>query len=116
MPRTLLFLVAVVLSTVTANLLLKVGVTADPTGGFIAKLLHPNVLLGLALFGAGAILYLLVLARLPLNVAQSVLALQYVGVMLGSVLVLGEPMPPARVLGAALITGGVILVGLSAAG
>ncbi len=116
MPRTLLFLACVILSTVAANLLLKAGVAADPTGGFITKLLQPHVLLGLALFGAGAMLYLLVLARLPLNVAQSALALQYVGVMLGSVVVLGEPMPPARLLGAALITSGVILVGLSATG
>ncbi|MGH7084465.1 MAG: hypothetical protein ACREFN_05680, partial [Acetobacteraceae bacterium] len=63
MPKTVLFLAAVILSTVAANLLLKTGVAADPASGFITKLLQPYVLLGLALFGIGAMLYLLVLAR-----------------------------------------------------
>lgn len=115
MPKTLLFLTAVICSTVAGNLLLKAGVSSDPTDGLIAKLLQPYVLLGLALFGTGAMLYLMVLSRLPLSVAQSVLALQYVGVMLGSTLVLGEPMPPSRLLGAVLITGGIIFIGLSSA-
>lgn len=115
MLRSLPLIAAVIASVVTANLLLKSGVSTDPTATFITRFLQPYVLLGLALFGAGALLYLVVLSRLPLNVAQSVLALQYVGVMLGSVVVLGEPMPPVRLIGAALITGGVILIGLSTA-
>ncbi|MGH7102954.1 MAG: EamA family transporter [Acetobacteraceae bacterium] len=113
MLRSLPLVGAVIVSVVAGNLLLKSGVAADPTGGLVTKLLQPYVLLGLALFGTGAMLYLLVLERLPLNVAQSVLALQYVGVMLGSVVVLGEPMPPARVIGAILIAAGVLVVGLS---
>ncbi len=116
MLRSLPLIGAMIMSAVTANLLLKTGVAARNAGGLVAILMHPTVLCGLALFGGAAMLYLLVLERLPLNVAQSMMALQFVGVMVGSVVVLGEPMPPARLLGAALITGGVILVGLSATG
>jgi drug/metabolite transporter (DMT)-like permease len=71
------------------------------------------VVLGLALFGVGAMLYILVLSRLALNVAQSMLALQYVGVMLGSALILGEPISPTRLLGAGMIAAGVVVVAWS---
>lgn len=113
MLRSLPLIAAMILSTVAANLLLKTGATANPMGGFITKLLQPCVLMGLVLFGTAAMLYLLVLERLPLNVAQSLLALQFVGVILGSVFVLGEPMPPTRLLGTAMIACGVIVVGWS---
>jgi drug/metabolite transporter (DMT)-like permease len=113
MVRSLPLIAAMILCTVVANLLLKTGAVADPAVGFVAKLLQPCVLLGLAFFGAGAMLYIIVLSKLALNVAQSMLALQYVGVTLGSVWVLGEPMPPARLLGAAMITAGVLVVAWS---
>jgi hypothetical protein len=70
----------------------------------------------LAMFGAGAALYILVLSRLALNAAQSMLALRYAGVMLGSAWVLGEPMPPIRLLGAAMIVVGVAIVAWSTFG
>jgi drug/metabolite transporter (DMT)-like permease len=113
MLKTLPLIAAMIISAVVGNLLLKTGATARPPSGLVMMVLHPSVICGLTLFGAAAMLYLLVLQRLPLNVAQSMMALQFVGVMLGSVLVLGEPMPPARLLGAILITTGVIVVGWS---
>ena len=113
MVKSLSLIAAMILCTVAANLLLKSGAVTDPIGSFVEKLLQPRVMLGLALFGAGALLYILVLSRLALNVAQSMLALQYVGVMLSSVWVLGEPMPAVRLLGAAMITVGVAIVAWS---
>jgi drug/metabolite transporter (DMT)-like permease len=111
--KALPLIAAMILCTVAANLLLKTGAVANPIGGFVAKLLRPCVMLGLTLFGVGAVLYILVLSRLALNVTQTMLALQYVGVMLGSVWVLGEPMPPLRLLGAVMITVGVAIVAWS---
>jgi len=113
MLRTLLLIAAMILSAVIGNLLLKTGVLARQPSGLVTVILHPRVICGLTLFGGAAMLYLLVLQRMPLNVAQSMMALQFVGVMLGSVVILGEPMPPTRLLGAALITIGVLIVGWS---
>jgi drug/metabolite transporter (DMT)-like permease len=113
MVKSLPLIAAMILCTVAGNLLLKTAAVANPIGGFVAKLLQPCVMLGLTLFGVGALLYILVLSRLALNVAQSMLTLQYVGVMLTSVWILGEPMPSVRLIGAAMITVGVAIVAWS---
>jgi drug/metabolite transporter (DMT)-like permease len=50
---------------------------------------------GLALFGCGGIVYAILLRRVPLNVAMSFTAAQFVGVIFAASLVLGEPVSPA---------------------
>jgi len=100
--------------TVVANLLLKSGAGAAGTAsGNMLGLFNWRIAGGLASFALGAVFYILILTRLPLNVAQSFAALQFVAVVLASWLVLGEPIGAARWAGIGLIGTGILLVGMS---
>ena len=103
-----------VIAASAANLLMKLG--ADATGGvsMAYRLMDWRILVGLSLFALSALLYIVLLGALPLNVAQSMLALQYVAVMVASVFLLGEALPLLRLVGAAFVVVGVLLIGLSA--
>lgn len=101
--------------TVTANLLLKTGaMAAGVASGHWIGLLNWRVVAGLGSFALGAFFYVVILTRLPLNVAQSFAALQFVAVILAASLILGEPIGLLRWAGILLICGGIFLVGLSA--
>ncbi len=113
--RTLPLFAVMMLLTVTANLLLKWGTVAPGAGsGHWLALLNWRVAAGLASFGLGAAFYVVILTKLPLNVAQSFAAFQFVAVILAAWLILGEPISLLRAAGMALICGGIFLVGVSA--
>jgi drug/metabolite transporter (DMT)-like permease len=100
--------------TVAANLLLKQGASAqDIPQDFFSKVLSWQVLAGLTFFGLAAINYLLILTWLPLNVAQSFSAVQFVAVIFAARYVLSEPINPAQWLGISLIALGIVVVGWS---
>jgi undecaprenyl phosphate-alpha-L-ara4N flippase subunit ArnE len=103
---------AMVLAACAGNMLLKLGVDASGLQGTV-PLLDLRVLLGASLFGCALLFYVLLLKRVPLNVAQCFMSLQFVGVILASYLFLHEPLPALRIAGVALIACGVILVGYS---
>lgn len=106
--------VAMIFLTVTANLLLKSGATVPGASSQnLLGLLNWRVIAGLASFALGAVFYVLILTKLPLNVAQSFAALQFVAVVLASWLVLGEPVGGLRWAGIALIGAGILLVGMT---
>lgn len=111
-------LVAIVLFMVIAaaggNLLMKLGADATNDVSMVYRLMDWRILIGLSLFALSAVLYIVLLGALPLNVAQSMMALQYVVVMITSVLLLGEALPLLRLLGAGFVVVGVLLIGLSA--
>jgi drug/metabolite transporter (DMT)-like permease len=69
---------------------------------------------GLSLFGCGGIVYAFLLRRVPLNIAQSFTAAQFVGVIVAASLVLGEPISLGRWLGIACISFGIFVVGHTA--
>jgi undecaprenyl phosphate-alpha-L-ara4N flippase subunit ArnE len=106
--------VAMISFTVLANLLMKTGADglAGP-GSFWMRVLSWKLAAGLAAFGVAALLYVLILSWLPLNVAQSFAAAQFIAVILASRLVLDEPIGSAQWLGIALIAGGIAIVGWS---
>ena len=104
---------ATIASVVCGNLLLKLGAMRSAESGLVAWIVDWRILSGLALFGAGAVFYLLLLRRLPLNVAQSFLVAQFVGVILGSYFILDEPLPLIRLGGIVLIIAGILVVGFS---
>ena len=104
--------VTMICLTVTANLLLKSGAGASSDN--MLGLLNWRIVGGLASFALGAVFYVLILTRLPLNVAQSFAALQFVAVILASWLVLGEPIGSLRWAGIALVGAGILLVGMTA--
>src|SRR5512135_1142912 len=110
--RVALAYVLMISLTVLANLLLKLGATEKgASGNILIDLLNWRVVGGLTSFALAAFIYVVVLSRVPLNVAQSFLSLQFVAVIIASALFLGEPIGPLRWLGIALIVSGILVVG-----
>lgn len=110
--RTAVTLVAMIACTVVANLLLKSGAAAAVTGSGMSAVVNWRIVAGLAAFGLAGVLYAIVLRWLPLNVAQSFAAAQFVAVIFASAIVLSEPISPGQWLGIALIAAGILMVGL----
>jgi multidrug transporter EmrE-like cation transporter len=102
-------LLAMVLCTVAANLLMKLG-SQDVPSPLLLGLLSWRTAGGLAAFGCAGLFYAAALRFLPLNVAQSYAAVQFVAVILAAKLVLGEPVPLGRWLGISMIMGGILIV------
>lgn len=108
---TLLILVSQVGLTVAANLFVKIGSQAGVIqNSAIMGLLNLKTLAGLLCFGASFALYALLLQRLPLNIAQSFLAAQFVAVIVASAVFLGEPIAALRWAGIGLIFVGIAVV------
>jgi multidrug transporter EmrE-like cation transporter len=104
-----------------AQITLKAGVNhvTDASGGgelhmnaesLKSLLASPIVWGGLVLFGLSAIVWLFALSRASLSFAYPFAALSYVLIVLFSILVLHETVPPLRWLGVACIVTGIILV------
>ena len=74
----------------------------------------PPVLIGAALYFAAAIAWFASLSMVPLNIAISVSAFVYVGVVLLAYLAFHEPIPLARWAGIALIALGMFVIGRTA--
>jgi len=107
--RALAPLLAMILCTVAANLLMKVGAQDTPSP-LLLGLLSWRTVCGLAAFGGAGLFYAASLRLLPLNVAQSYAAVQFVAVILASKLVLGEPVSLGRWFGISMIMGGILIV------
>jgi drug/metabolite transporter (DMT)-like permease len=100
--------------TVIANLLLKTGAVTNPGGQpYLTHLLNWRIALGLVSFATAACFYTLILQWLPLNVAQSFAAAQFVSVILASAWILSESIGPAQWTGITLIALGIAIVGWS---
>jgi drug/metabolite transporter (DMT)-like permease len=99
--------VAMITCTVAANLLMKLGATSGRVGfGWI----NVTLLFGLFVFGLAALIYAWILGRVPLNIAQSFAAVQFIAIILASAIVLAEDIPAVRWVGIALIACGIVLV------
>lgn len=70
----------------------------------------PSVVAGLALYGLGAMVWLLVLARIPVSVAYAFVALGFLLTMALGCLLLGEALTLRKLMGTALVAAGVWLV------
>ncbi len=68
---------------------------------------------GMVCYAASVCVWIAALSKAPVSTAYPMLSLGYVVVAAVSLLWLGESMPPAKVLGIALICAGVILVSRS---
>ena len=103
-----------------AQLLMKIGMTAvrasaNSDGGTLlpAAVLNPFVLGGLGAYGVSAILWLIVLSRLPLSLAYPLVSLGFIAVVALAALVLHEPVSAMRMLAVGLIICGVVVLGVS---
>lgn len=110
-----------IITGVVGQTAIKMGVSrpgtaenADGLAGLIKMIAgSPLVLLGLFLYGLGALSWIAALTRLDLSVAYPFLALNFVLVALSSWLILGERVPLLRWLGILVICGGILLVAAS---
>jgi drug/metabolite transporter (DMT)-like permease len=113
--KTALNVGAMITFTVIANLLLKTGAVLgrEAGGAWWDQLINWRIVAGFSSFAAAAVFYTLVLRDVPLNVAQSFTAAQFVAIVLASALVLGEPITGVRWAGMAMIACGIAIVGWS---
>lgn len=80
---------------------------------FLAQLLDRRTLLGLALYGASALFYIVALRRIPMSVALPSTAVSYVAAALIGHYVFGEPLGGQQVAAVTLIAAGVVLLALA---
>lgn len=104
--------VLMITGTVTGNLLMKIGANATPSP-ILLHLLSWKTFAGIAAFGLAGFIYAWILKYLPLNVANSLAAAQFVSVILVSAIVLAEPIPAPRWIGIGLIVAGILVVSLT---
>jgi undecaprenyl phosphate-alpha-L-ara4N flippase subunit ArnE len=110
--KIVLTYVVMISLTVIANLLLKIGAVAEDSSKWLG-LVNGWIVGGLAAFGTSALFYILILKWLPLHVAQSFAAMQFIAVILAASLVLQEPITPLRWIGIAIIFIGILVVSQS---
>jgi multidrug transporter EmrE-like cation transporter len=96
--------------TVAANVFLKWGAMVPAAERTISGVCDWRTLIGFVFFGASAVVYSGVLQAMPLNVAQSIAASQFVAVIVASAIILAEPIPAVRMLGIILIVCGIAIV------
>jgi multidrug transporter EmrE-like cation transporter len=109
-----------VLATASANVMQKVAVrewVGETILGRLARLASSGYLWGgMACWGVSLVAYMLILTRVPLNVATSIAAFNFVAVAMASRLFLAEPIPALRVVGFACIVVGISIVAFTQRG
>jgi multidrug transporter EmrE-like cation transporter len=109
-------------TSVAAQTLIKISVSQpgstqlsnfNPFAIILLIFKSPLLIAGLALYGVGALSWIMVLSRLNLSYAYPFLALNFVLIALVSRLVLGESIPLMRWFGILLICGGIIAIASS---
>lgn len=114
----ILILLSVGLSAI-AQIAMKAGVSgasapsaSSVLGSYMSMLTAPKVLLGLACYGLGALIWLRVLSMMDVSQAYPFVAVGFVLTMALGFMLLGETPHLTRLLGAGFILVGVWLVGL----
>jgi multidrug transporter EmrE-like cation transporter len=110
-----------ILAGVAGQTVIKMGVSqpgASEAATGLLPLLNvilrsPLVMLGLLLYGIGALSWIAVLSRLDLSTAYPFLALNFILVTLSAQIFLGETVPGLRWLGVLVICTGILLVARS---
>lgn len=105
-----LVLAAAITTSMAGQTLLKGGAGA---ASFIAQLFDWRTIIGLALYGAAAILYIVALRRIPMSVALPCTAISYVAAALIGHFTFGEPLGLQHAAALALICTGVVLLALA---
>ena len=99
-----------VMMSILGQTLLKAGSGA---GDFVAQLFDRRTLLGLVLYGASAMFYIVALRRIPMSVALPSTAVSYVAAALIGHLVFAEPLGGQQAAAIMLIAAGVVLLALA---
>ena len=96
-----------ILAGIAGQMLLKAGADA-PT--LVEQILRPTTILGLALYGSAAFMYIFALRKIPVSVAFPSVSLSYAIVAVLGHFLFGEPFGIKQLGGIALIMGGVVLI------
>ena len=94
---------------VGAALLLKLGAISPPSPLFF-NILSWRSFFGLFLYGLSALFYIQALKIGSLSLSQSVMAAQYVAILLAAHFLLGESLSPVQIGGCLLVGVGILLV------
>jgi drug/metabolite transporter (DMT)-like permease len=89
------------------------GLSIFPLSILAQAIRSPLVLLGLFLYGVGAIAWILVLSRVDLSFAYPFLALNFILITISSRVLLSESIPLLRWVGIAVICIGILVVAAS---
>jgi drug/metabolite transporter (DMT)-like permease len=121
--RTLLLILLSVCLSSIAQLTLKTGMSSprmaaalageDRLAAALTVATAPLVILGLALYGIGAVVWLFVLAKTDVSVAYPFVGLGFIVTMAFGAAMLGEQVGALRLLGTLLVGVGVYLVARS---
>ncbi len=116
-PQEFSLLLMSVIASVAGQLFLKIGANklgrvniANAVSLIISMTTTPELLIGLACYGFGAVAYILLLTRVNLSIAAPSASLVYVFSVLLGYFFLKETIPLIRLLGLSFIVSGVILV------
>lgn len=96
-----------IVAGIGGQILLKAGADAPD---FVSQVLRPSTLIGLALYGSAAFLYIIALRKIPVSVAFPSVSLSYAIVAVAGHFLFGEPFGLKQVAGILLIVGGVALI------
>ena len=114
MIRFLIIFIPIIIAAI-AQIILKLGLgsatTASGLSGFFLKALtSPVVILGLSLYGLGAILWLIVLSREDVSFAYPLVSFAYVLAIFLSAIFLKEHITPGRIIGSLVIMLGIFII------
>lgn len=103
-------LIAAICSSLVGQVLLKAGAEAMVGVSFITQMLRWQTMLGLCFYGAGALLYIMALRRIPMSVALPCTAASYVVIAAIGFYFFGEALGVQKMAAIALIAAGVVLL------
>lgn len=114
MIRFLIIFIPIIIAAI-AQIVLKLGIgetntTVGLLGFFIKTLTSPIVILGLGLYGLGAVLWLIVLSREDVSFAYPLVSFAYVLAIILSAVFLKESVTPARIIGPVFIIIGIFII------
>lgn len=114
MIRFVIIFIPIIISAI-AQIILKLGIGSGNLGKglldfFIKTLTSPLVILGLGLYGLGALLWLIVLSKEDVSFAFPLVSFAYVLAVLLSAVFLKEQITPGRIIGSVLIMAGIFVI------
>ena len=116
-PKEFVFLLISILANISGQFFLKAGALKlgkVTTGNIVSHVLSialtPELVIGLACYGLGAIAYILLLTRVKLSIVGPSTALIYVFSVLLGYFAFQETIPVSRSVGLSFIVFGVVLV------
>ncbi|MEH2001632.1 MAG: EamA family transporter [Nostoc sp.] len=116
-PQELILLLMSVLASVGGQFFLKAGALklgrvhiGNAVSHILSIITIPELVLGLACYGLGALAYIMLLTRVSLSIAGPSISLVYVFSVLLGYFIFREAIPVTRLIGLSFIVCGVILV------